>query len=210
MVNLQDINKASTHNVPLEEYQPTALPVDRSYDPAGKNTISEQHSNGLADINLAASGLGGRTTGPQGFSLAVARRDPLVSHPMRSMSESSKMKSIVKSPGRSLSDFRMLSSSPNNSTPQTSVLHQDLATIASEIEAQGNPGLYRNKDDILLAIRTSAMSLLESNKSNKRRWTDSSSKVVASDPEKPFQCRYCVKKKKTQCELKYHTQTLPL
>ena len=63
---------------------------------------------------------------------------------------------------------------------------------------------YRSKEQMELIIRTSFLSLLSVNKSRKSSPQDSPCGEL-KDSEKGLDCRYCHKKKKTQCDLTYVT-----
>ena len=63
---------------------------------------------------------------------------------------------------------------------------------------------YRSKEEMKLIIRTSVLSLLSANKSRKSSPQDSPCGEL-KDSEKGLDCRYCHKKKKTQCDLTYVT-----
>ena len=66
--------------------------------------------------------------------------------------------------------------------------------IASDL----SKAAYRSKEEMELVIKTSVLSLLSANRSRMRS-------PELTDPEKQLECRYCHKKKKTQCDLTYVT-----
>ena len=61
---------------------------------------------------------------------------------------------------------------------------------------------YRSKEEMEVIIRTSLLSLLNANKSRKSSPQDTPCREL-KDSEKGLDCRYCHKKKKTQCDLTY-------
>lgn len=103
--------------------------------------------------------------------------------------------------GSAWTDARGLQTT-NTDRSRTLAISADEASqaIASDL-SKADP---RSKEEMELVIRTSVLSLLSANKSRKRNPQDSPCREL-TDPEKQLQCRFCHKKKKTQCDLKYVT-----
>ena len=207
MVTLQELNKVPSHNLPTEAYPPaigTSLSVDGFHDPVGDEILSDQGRNYFLDMGTNESGDHKVTLDQQDAPLATTTNDFRASHPRRSMSmsEPGKMQRAVKSTG-SFGANRPLPSHVRelhaiaNTTPA-----QDFASsLVSTIEA----AQYQNKAEILSALQAK-LSLLDvepTNKSKKRSHIDSPSRNATMGAERLWQCRYCPKQKKTQCELKY-------
>ena len=77
--------------------------------------------------------------------------------------------------------------------------------IASDL----NKADYRSKEEMELVLKTSVLSLLSANKSRKPSPQDSPCRELA-DKEKPLECHFCHKSKKTRCDLTYVAASVSL
>ena len=176
----------------------------------GDNMHSEPGRGNDFDYSMTTFSHQGMTLDPRNASLDAKMRALPASQQIRSIPGSGKPAPFLKPQDRATSDSsasqsytNSLHTRGNSISESSSFTRDDVAYIFSAITDRLDPNDCKNKDDIRLAIETSALSLLGSNKSKKRNYTDSPSRDPAPDVGKLFQCRYCVKKKKTQCELKY-------
>ena len=176
-------------------------------------TMYSEAGRGNFDYSLSALSHQGMTFDPRNASLDAKMRSFPANQQIGPLSGSSKPAHFLRPQDRAISDSSA-SQAYTNSLPKrddsisesSSFTPEDVASIFSAITDRLDPNDCKNKDDIKLAIQTSALSLLGSNKSKKRSFTDSPSRDPANNPGKLFPCRYCNKKKKTQCELKYGPQ----
>lgn len=123
------------------------------------------------------------------LSLPPKRKQPVVHRP-KDCPDSSAWTDAQRSQPTSTEGSRTLAISANEASQ----------AIASDLSKAG----YRSKEEMELVIRTSVLSLLSANKSRKRSPQDSPCREL-TDLEKRLECRFCHKKKKTQCDLTYVT-----
>ncbi|CAF9904117.1 MAG: hypothetical protein ALECFALPRED_004853 [Alectoria fallacina] len=122
------------------------------------------------------------------LSLPPKRKQPVVHRP-KDCPDSSAWTDAQRSQPTSTEGSRTLAISANEASQ----------AIASDLSKAG----YRSKEEMELVIRTSVLSLLSANKSRKRSPQDSPCREL-TDLEKRLECRFCHKKKKTQCDLTKH------
>ena len=122
-------------------------------------------------------------------SLSSKRKQPLVHHPK---------------------DCPDASAWTGDPTLQATINDRSRACEASQaIVSDLNKKRLRSKEELEemeLVIRTSVLSLLSANRSRKTSPQDSPCRE-SKDPEKQFQCRFCPKQKKTQCDLTYESRS---
>jgi len=203
----------------MEAYQSakgTVLPVDMAHEATSDKLHLEPERNYFLNLGQFTPDDHG-SLDQKKSALAATGKDFSASYSTKMMPESSKSNHAIRAPVRSFTDYRTFGSNAKgtqvraNSTSRLSGLTpEDVASIASAIADRLDLNKSRSKDDIKSAIEESTLSLLGSNKSKKRSYTDSPSRNAAWETEKHLQCKYCVKKKKTQCELKYHCHNLSM
>ena len=176
--------------------------------------LSAQDENQYLDPSLV-SPESSRMTMDHQYPSPVSKNEGFLGlYPTKTLSEPNKTGNTTKVLDRSFTDPRMAPIDPGdaqmmvNSTSQPPVFTpEDLASMFSEVMNQVDANKYSNKDELQQAMKNSALNLLGPNKSKKRTHTDSPSGSAIADSEKHFQCKWCVKKKRTQCELKYDTSS---
>lgn len=119
------------------------------------------------------------------ISLPSKRKQPVIHHP-KDCPDSSAWTDIQGSQTTSTDESRTWAASVDKTSQ---AIASDLCKVR-----------YRSKEEMELVIRTSVLSLLSANKSRKRSPQDSPCKELP-DPEKLLGCPFCLKKKKTQCDL---------
>lgn len=123
------------------------------------------------------------------LSQSSTRKQPVIHHPKYCL-DSSAWTNAPGSQGRNTDGSRTLAISADEAS-------QAIASDLSKADC-------RSKEEMELVIRTSVLSLLSANKSRKQSPEDTPSREI-TDAETRLKCRYCNKKKKTQCDLTYVT-----
>ena len=207
-VNMQEINKSSSVDSISNPYQQEdGYSRATSQESINLYSVSSQDVGGMLDLNREAidqyhtviiSEDQHITPSPEqalampkptsaNFSLPPKQKPLGVHHP-KDYPDSSARTGARESPTPNTDGSRNLSISADEAS-------QAIALELSKVD-------IRNKEDMELVIKTSVLSLLSANKSRKTSPQDSPCREL-KDSEKGFECPYCHKKKKTQCDLTY-------
>ncbi len=208
LVNLQEIDKSSSVGSTSNPYQ-----QENGYSSATSQgspnlySVSSQESGGLMDLDQETTNqyqeviipddqndppppaqcLATATSNSAGFSLLSKRKQPLPL-PSKNCPDSPTWTDVQKSQITTTDGSRTLEVSADEASQ----------TILSDL----SKATYQSKEEMELVVRTSVLSLLSANRSRKTSPQDSPCREI-KDSEKRLECRYCHKKKKTQCDLTY-------
>lgn len=216
LVKMQDFHVVPHDDMPMDVYQQDdgmTYPLEVSQDSTRNNTILQQgreyfvQDNGPADARQQShiiqqeSGLTEMSNGTKG---------PNINPAMMSSTEANRTQLLPRLSERNLKNPRNLSSNakiPQARLHSTPAFNPDDLTskMTSNILSRLDPSKYNSKD-LELAIQASVLSLVEHDQPNKKRSFEeiSAARNATIGSEKSlFQCKYCPKKKKTQCDLTY-------
>ncbi|KAL6720676.1 hypothetical protein ACLMJK_002601 [Lecanora helva] len=213
LVNPQDINRLQNQELPAELYQApngTLYSVDGLHKPIENKTFSTQGRDNATGFIMDTSNRPGIVLDSCDAAPGTNAIVSPASYFTRPLSEAERV-AFAKGQDHSFKISLSLPSHANrvptkkdNASSSSSITREDVDAMFSAIADRFDG--CKDKDELLLAIKTSALNLLGPNKSKKRSFTDSPSRDTASDTGKGkgFQCHHCPKAKKTQCELKKH------
>ena len=209
-MTLQELSKASSDEKPMNAYdQAKGLLCQEGGDqgPTRNDAIHEHEQNSPVTVNTRDFSHDELVVDEQDGSLMVTSDTNLGSASNVSWKSGKQdMTRTAQSPCDDPSvSCKALQNKGNSTSRNPKIDKQGLASMVVNIADRLGSNTYESKESLHLAVQASVLSLLESKDCGKGCYINMQYKDNALDAENKFQCTYCSKKKKTQCDLKYCT-----